>query len=66
MSGHTKTGNIDTNNANAVNFFWEQIQWHTGGCRDAEVDNDHRIILIRISKFVDRFTDVLKELARDQ
>jgi hypothetical protein len=66
VSGHTKTWNVDSNDAHAIDLFGQQLQWHTTGRGHAEIDDDHGVITLRIRLGVNRLANVLKEFASDQ
>ena len=63
---HAKTGDINTNDAYPVNLVGEQVQRHAGCCWYAEVNYHHRVVFVGVGQFVDRFADILKQLACDQ
>ena len=63
---HTKTGYIDTDDANAVDFFGQQLQGHTTGCGHTQVDDDNAIECFWVGLLVHRIADVFKQFACDQ
>ena len=40
MGGHTKTRHIDADDAHTVDFFGQQLQWHTAGSGHTQIDDD--------------------------
>ena len=66
MGGNTKTRDVDADHANTVDLFWQQLQWHTAGGWDTQIDDDNGIVIVWIGFRVDRFTDVFEQLAGHQ
>ena len=63
---HTKTRYINTDNANSVDIFGQQLQRHTTRSRHAQVDDHYGVIFFWIRFVVDRLTNVFKQLTCDQ
>ena len=63
---HTKTGYINTDNANPVDIFGQQLQRYTTCSWYAQVDDHYGVIFFWIRFVVDRLTNVFKQLTCDQ
>ena len=63
MSRHTKTGHVDADDANAVNFFGQDLQWHAAGGGHAQIDDDNGVVQRGVSLLEDCFANVFKQLA---
>ncbi len=57
---------VDADDAHAVDLAREQPQRDAGRRRHAQVCHHDRVVLLRISRLVHRFPDVLEQLPRDQ
>ena len=66
MRGHAETGHVDADDAHAVDLFRQDLQRHAAGGRHAQIDDHDRVVERRIGLLVDRFADVLEQLAGDQ
>ena len=66
MGRDAEAGNVDADDANAVDRLGKQAKRHAGGAGDAKVGDDDRVVEGGIGEVVDRLADVLEQLAGDQ
>ena len=66
MRRHTKTRNVQAEDAHALDLAWQQPQRHAGGGGHAEIDHDQGIDLVRIGQGEDRGLEILEQFAGDQ
>ena len=66
VRGDAETGNVDANDAHAVDLFRQEAQRHARSGRHAKIDDDDRVVLVRIGKLEDRVADILEQLAGDE
>ncbi len=66
VSRHAEAGNVDANDADAVDDFRQPIQRHARSGRDAQIDHDDRVVVRRLRGFVHRVADVLVKLPAHQ
>ncbi len=60
---HTKSRHVDADDAHTIDFFGQDLQWHTTGCWYTQIDDDDGVIQIRIGFFMDRVANVFEQLA---
>ena len=66
MGRHAEAGNVDADDAYAVDLLGQEAQRNARRGRHAEIDDDDRVVLVRVGELEDRVADVLEELAGDQ
>ena len=66
MSRHAETGNVDADDAHAVDDFRQPIQRHARRRRDTQIDHHDTVIIRRLRGFVHRVADVLVKLPAHQ
>ena len=66
MGRHAEAGDVDADDADAVDLLRQQVERHAGGGRDAEVDDDDGVVVLGLGGLVHRLADVLEELAGDE
>ena len=66
MGGYAEPGNVDANDAHAIDVFRQEAQRHARSGRHAKIDDDDRVVLVRIGKLEDRIADILEQLAGDE
>ena len=66
VGGDAEPGNVDANDAHAIDLFRQEAQRHARGGRHAKIDDDDRIVLVRIGKLEDSVADILEQLAGDE
>ena len=63
MGRHTESWNIYANDSHTVNFFGQQLQWHTAGRGNAEVNDDNRVKFFWIGLGMDRIPNIFKKFS---
>ena len=66
MGRHPKSGHVDADDANTIDFFRKYLQRHARGRGHAEVDHHDRVVQGRVRELEDGLTDVLKQFAGHQ
>ena len=66
VRGHAKARHINADDSHAVDVFGQQLQGHAARSGHTQIDDDNGVVLCRVRLVVNRFADVLEQLARDQ
>ncbi len=66
MRRHAEARYVDADDAHAVDLLRQQPKRHAGGGRDAEIDDDDGVVIVRVRELEDRLADIFEELARDE
>ena len=66
MGGDAETGHIDAHDPDPVDLIGKQPKRHARCCGNAQVRHHDGVIAFRIGHVVDRFADILEQLAGDQ
>ena len=63
---HPETRHVDTDNAHAVDFLRQQLQWHARRGRYAEVGDDYGVVKLGVGQLEYSLANVLEQLAGDE